>query len=278
MHSLLKTLAMFAVIQAFGLQAQGLLAQSVINRSAAAADKVGILEPIHLTEVATAEVGIVREVFVKQGDYVETGTPIGRLDNDQQSVQLREAELDAASLGVLETARREVEFNRRRVEEMAKLVETGKGSPKELERYELELHIAEAKLRSQEEAKEVSRARLAKAKIMLSERTIRAPHSGTVVEVYKDPGEYIAGNLPAIIRLLDASQLRARFFLSHDAAERFRKQEYAEVRLPNHLVIRAKIEFIAPFEDAEGHVIEMTVLIDNANRAIRSSSCDLVLP
>jgi len=278
MHSLLKILAMFAVIQALGLQAQGLFAQSVINRSAAAADKVGILEPIHLTEVATAEVGIVREVFVKQGDYVETGTPIGRLDNDQQSVQLREAELDAASLGVLETARREVEFNRRRVEEMAKLVETGKGSPKELERYELELHIAEAKLRSQEEAKEVSRARLAKAKIMLSERTIRAPHSGTVVEVYKDPGEYIAGNLPAIIRLLDASQLRARFFLSHDAAERFRKQEYAEVRLPNHLVVRAKIEFIAPFEDAEGHVIEMTVLIDNANRAIRSSSCDLVLP
>ncbi len=278
MHLLLKILAMFAVVQALCLQAQSLFAQSVINRSAAAADKVGILEPIHLTEVATAEVGIVREVFVKQGDFIETGTPIGRLDNDQQSVQLREAELDAASVGVLETARREVEFNRRRVEEMTKLVETGKGSPKELERYLLELHIAEAKLRSQEEAKEVSRARLAKAKIMLNERTIRAPHSGTVVEVYKDPGEYIAGNMPALIRLLDASQLRARFFLSHDAAERFRKQEYAEVRLPNHLVVRAKIEFIAPFEDAEGHVIEMTVLIDNANREIRSSSCDLVLP
>lgn len=278
MHSLLKILAMFAVVQALCLQAQSLFAQSVINRSAAAADKVGILEPIHLTEVATAEVGIVREVFVKQGDFIETGTPIGRLDNEQQTVQLREAELDAASVGVLETARREVEFNRRRVEEMAKLVETGKGSPKELERYQLELHIAEAKLRSQEEAKEVSRARLAKAKIMLSERTVRAPHSGTVVEVYKDPGEYIAGNMPALIRLLDASQLRARFFLSHDAAERFRKQEYAEVRLPNHLVVRAKIEFIAPFEDAEGHVIEMTVLIDNANREIRSSSCDLVLP
>jgi RND family efflux transporter MFP subunit len=261
MYSLPKILAIFLVVQACGFHAQGLFAQSVINRSATAADKVGILEPIHLTEVATAEVGIVREVFVKQGDYVETGAPIGRLDNEQQSVQLREAE-----------------FNRRRVEEMSKLVEGGKGSPKELERYQLELHIAEAKLRSQEEAKEVSRARLAKAKIMLDERTIRAPHGGTVVEVYKDPGEYVAGNMPALIRLLDASQLRARFFLSYDAAERFRKQEYAEVRLPNHIVVRAKIEFIAPFEDAEGHVMEMTVLIDNANREIRSSSCDLVLP
>lgn len=278
MYSLPKILAIFLVVQACGFHAQGLFAQSVINRSATAADKVGILEPIHLTEVATAEVGIVREVFVKQGDYVETGAPIGRLDNEQQSVQLREAELDAVSLGALETAKHEVEFNRRRVEEMSKLVEGGKGSPKELERYQLELHIAEAKLRSQEEAKEVSRARLAKAKIMLDERTIRAPHGGTVVEVYKDPGEYVAGNMPALIRLLDASQLRARFFLSYDAAERFRKQEYAEVRLPNHIVVRAKIEFIAPFEDAEGHVMEMTVLIDNANREIRSSSCDLVLP
>jgi len=278
MYSLLKKLALLAVVYAFGVHAQGLFAQSVINRSTAAADKVGVLEPVHLTEVATAEVGIVREVFVKQGDYIEVGTPIGRLDNEQQSVQLREAELDAASLGMLETAKREVEFNRRRVEEMTKLVDSGKGALKELERYQLELNIAEAKLRSQEEAKEVSKARLAKAKLMLSERTIRAPHSGTVVEVYKDPGEYIAGNVPALIRLLDASKLRARFFLSHDAAERFRKQEYAEVRLPNHVVVRAKIEFLAPFELAEGHVIEMTVLIDNANGEIRSSSCDLVLP
>lgn len=278
MNYFLKILSPFAVVLALSWQAQGLFAQSVINRSATSADKVGTLEPIHLTEVATAEVGIVREVFVKQGDRIEAGTPIGRLDNDQQTVQLLEAELDAASLGQLETAKREVEFNRRRVEEMAKLVNNGKGAFKELERYQLELHIAEAKLRSQEEAKEVSRARLAKAKIMLSERTIRAPHGGTVVEVYKDPGEYIAGNVPALIRLLDASKLRARFFMSHDAAERFRKQEYAEVRLPNHIVVRAKIEFISPFELAEGHVIEMTVLIDNANGEIRSSSCDLVLP
>ena len=50
------------------------------------------------------------------------------------------------------------------------------------------------------------------------------------------------------------------------------------MRLANHLVVKAKIEFIAPFELAEGHVIEMTVLLDNDNGEIRSSSCDLVLP
>lgn len=253
-------------------------AQSVINRSLAAADKAGVLEPFKNTEVATAEMGVVREVFVKAGDTVETNAPIGRLDHDQQQAQVREAELDSSSTGTLDTARRELEFNERRVEEISKLVAAGKGSHKELERYVMERNIARAKLQAQEEAKQISHARLEKAHLLLSDRTIRAPHKGTVVEVYKEVGEYIAGNAPAIIRLVDTSKLRARFYLSDEVAEKFRKIGHTEVRLANNIVVRASIEFIAPFAIAEGGVIEMTVLIENENGLIRSSNCELVLP
>jgi RND family efflux transporter MFP subunit len=254
------------------------MGQSVINRSGSSADKIGILEPINNIEVATSEVGIVREMYVKLGDFVEIGTPLGRLDQEQQIVQLREAELDAAAGGTMETARREVEFNTRRVDETSKMVTSGKGSPRELERYQLELNIALAKLRSQEEAKEISKARLDKAKLMFRERTVLSPLSGTVVDIYREVGEYIAGNAPMLIRLIDTTKLRARFLLSNDAAERFRKMEFVDVRLANHRVVQAKIEFIAPFENAEGHVIEMTVLIENADGMIRTSSCELILP
>jgi RND family efflux transporter MFP subunit len=253
-------------------------AQSVINRLGSSADKIGVIEPINNTEVATSEVGIVREIYVKLGDFIEAGTPIGRLDHEQQNVQLREAELEAAAIGTVETARREVEFNTRRVEETSKMVAAGKGSPRELERYQLELNIALAKLRSQEEAKEISKARLDKARLLFRERTVQSPHAGTVVEIYRDVGEYIAGNAPMLVRLIDTTKLRARFLLSSDAAERFRKMKSVDVRLAGHQVVQAKIEFIAPFENAEGHVIEMTVLIDNADGMIRTSSCELVLP
>ncbi len=251
-------------------------AQSVINRSLAAADKQGVLEPFKDTEVATAEMGVVRELFVKPGDVIEEKSEIGRLDNEQQRFLVHEAELDANSLGMLETARREAEFNTRRVDETSKSVAAGKTSPKELERYKLDLSIAKAKLQAQEEAKLISQARLEKAQLMLSERTIRAPHRGTVVTVYHDVGEYIAGNAPAIIRLVDTSKLRARFYLSDEAAERYRKTGHAEIRLANHVVVRAAIEFIAPFAIADGHVIEMTVVIENEDGLIRSSSCELV--
>jgi RND family efflux transporter MFP subunit len=253
-------------------------AQSVINRSMSATDITGVLEPVNNTEVATAEMGIVREIYVKLGDKIESGTPIGRLDQEHQNVQVHEAELEAAAQGLLDTARSEWEFAARRVVETREMVRRGATHPKELERYEMELNIAEAKYLAQKEAKEVSHARLEKARLMLSERTIRAPHSGTVVEVYREVGEYIAGNAPALVRLLDASRLRARFFLTDEASAKFRQLKYADVRLSNHVVVKAEIEFISPFAIAEGQVIEMTVLIDNFDGAIRSSKCDLVAP
>ncbi len=251
-------------------------AQSVINRSLAPADRQGVLEPFKDTDVATAEMGVIRELFVKPGDVVEEKDVIGRLDNEQQRYLVQEAELDVNAIGMLETARRETEFNLRRVEETTRTVAAGTTSPKELERYKLDLSISKAKLQAQEEAKLTSQAKLAKAKLMLSERTIRAPHRGTVVAIHRDVGEYIAGHAPSIIRLVDTSKLRARFYLSDEAAERFRKSGFAEIRLANHTVVRAAVEFIAPFAIAEGHVIEMTVVIENEDGLIRSSSCELV--
>ena len=251
-------------------------AQSVINRSLAAADKQGVLEPYRDTEVATAEMGVVRELYVEPGDVIEEKAEIGRLDNEQQRLLVMEAELDAAAVGNLETARRDYEFNQRRVTETAKIVAKGHASPRELERYTLELNTSKAKLQAQEEAKMISQARLEKAQLMLHERTIRAPHRGTVVTVNRDVGEYIAGNAPAIIRLVDTSKLRARFYLAVEAAERFRKSGRAEIRLENHVVVSAEVEFVAPFAIADGGVIEMTVVIDNPDGSIRSSKCQLV--
>ncbi len=251
------------------------MAQSVINRSAAP-DRKGFLEPYKDTDVASAEMGVIRELYVKPGDFVDEKDEIGRLDNEQQRFLVQEAELDANAIGMLETAKREADFNLRRVEEMTKAVAAGTSSPRELERYRLDLNISKAKLQAQEEAKLISQAKLAKAKLMLNERTIRAPHRGTIVAIHRDVGEYIAGHAPSVVRLIDTSKLRARFLLTEDVAERFRKAGVAEVRLANHIVVKAAIEFIAPLADAEGHLIEMTVVIDNEDGLIRSSSCELV--
>lgn len=252
--------------------------QSAISRGSSSYDSKGQLEPHKVTEVATAEMGIVREMTVKPGTAVQVGDVLGKLDSDVQLAALREAEADAASVGALETARSEVEFNSRRVRDRQRMVEAGHGAPAELERYQMELNIAMSKLKAQEEAKAISLARLKKAQLAFSERTVYAPHDGIVVEVYHKVGEYIAGNSPAMVRLIDTSRLRATFLLSEHIADRFRDRTKVEIRLPNNTVVEGNIEFISPFASAEGQTIPMTVLVDNADLSIRSSTCELVLP
>jgi RND family efflux transporter MFP subunit len=267
-----------AVLFAFLSCSAQLYSQSVIPRNTSSIDSQGGLEPFRVTEVATAELGVVREIFVKRGEPVVAGMPLGRLDDEQQKVALKEAETEAYATGTVETARKEVAFNEKRVAVTRALVEDGKASPRELERYVMELEIASAKLRAQEESKQISKVRREKAALSLHDRTIRAPHDGIVDEIYRDEGEYIAGNSPSLVRLVDVSRLRATFMLPEELAEKFRNRSEAEIRLPSHAVVPGRVEYISPFASAEGRTIVMTVLIDNSDHSIRSAHCELVLP
>lgn len=252
-------------------------AQSSITRSNSI-DTQGVLAPYLATDVATAEVGILREVFVKPGDTVKQGTPMGRLDWEQQIAILQEAELEAGAIGSIEVARHEVAFQQRRYDLILPRVQNQTANPQELERFEMELRIAKARLQSQIETKSQLQARLAKARVAFEERTVKAPHDGIVVEQVTEVGEYIAGTNPVLFKILDTSKLRARFSIPQELADKFRDKSSAEIRLPNNAVIEGEIEFIAPFENPEGGEIEMTVLIDNQSGSVRYSKCSLVLP
>lgn len=253
------------------------LAQSSITRSNSF-DTQGVLAPYLSTEIATAEIGILREVFVKPGDIVKQGTPLGRLDWELQIAALNEAELEANAVGGVDVARYEVDFQQRRYDLTLPRVQNETASPQELERFEMELRIARARLQTQLETKSQAQARLAKARVAFEERTIKAPHDGVIVEQVTEVGEYIAGTNPVLFKILDTSRLRARFSIPQELADKFRDKKTAEIRLPNNAVIGGEIEFIAPFESPEGGEIEMTIIVDNSTGLVRYSKCSLVLP
>ncbi len=274
MRSLITLLASLNFVVSMGTNG---FTQSSITRSNSF-DTQGVLSPYLATEVATAEIGILREVFVKPGEIIKQGTPLGRLDWDQQLASLHEAELEASAIGGVDVARYEVDFQQRRYDLTLPRVQNETASPQELERFEMELRISKARLQSAIEAKSQSQARLAKARVAFEDRTIKAPHDGIVVEQVTEVGEYLAGTNPVLFKILDTSRLRARFSIPQELADKYRDKQTAEVRLPNNAVISGDIEFIAPFESPEGGEIEMTILLENQSGMVRYSKCSLVLP
>ena len=277
----MRTFRLLVAVAIFGvlLLSNYTEAQSVIIKpDTLTIDVVGGLEPYKSTEVSTSEMGVIAEVLVKRGEHVTKDQPISRLDDRQQKVLVKEAEADFLAAGQLETIKYEKLFNERRVEITKALVEQGKGSRRELERYELEYDIAKAKLISGEEAKVIAGIRAEKARLLLESRTVVAPHDGIIDEIYRSEGEFVASNAPAIVRLVDARRLRATFMLPEVISEQFRGKDAVEVRLPNGSVVPGVVEFIATVASIEGRTLAMTVLIDNEDEKIRSAHCELVLP
>ncbi|MFI4976132.1 MAG: efflux RND transporter periplasmic adaptor subunit [Caulobacterales bacterium] len=140
-------------------------------------------------QVAARTAGIVKDVYVQEGDTVKKGQVLARQEDDAQRLAVRtaQADLDQARAATdttdvqLATAKRE----------LARL------QPLDAERFVARqaldnaadaVKAAEATLASQHAAVGTAQARLAEARYALDLTVIRAPADGRIVRRYANPG------------------------------------------------------------------------------------------
>lgn len=237
----------------------------------------GVLEPWRTSEVACSETGLLQEVFVKIGERVEVGDRLAELKSESIKLQLRMAETQVAALGRIETATAEVVLNERKVAAITDARKNGFSNQTELERAEMDLATARGRLKTEIEERDVLELRASQLRQVLQDRLIVAPISGQVAVIHRESGELVAANAPEIVRIVDVSKLRARFYLTEQEIERIKVDGSAKVELANGKQVVATIEDIAPVADKESGLIVVSVLIDNLESRIRSSRCTLLI-
>jgi len=109
--------------------------------------------------------GLVKELLVEEGDRVEAGEPLLRLEHEEQLVELKESEVNLAHL----------ESSFQRTEE---LHNRGLINQQDFEAKKLELDQA--------------RLRLERARIMVERATVRAPVDSVVTERVVQPGARVS--------------------------------------------------------------------------------------
>jgi HlyD family secretion protein len=136
---------------------------------------------------------VIAELLVKEGDWVEKGGLIARLDDyavqEAASRQLKAmvGAHDANIIG-LRAALANAESEALRIEELFAQKLT---SPSERDRQRLEVDVAKAKISKAVAEREVALADLHKAEVTLQRRTIRAPASGRVLKIHARAGEKV---------------------------------------------------------------------------------------
>ncbi|MCA9136405.1 MAG: efflux RND transporter periplasmic adaptor subunit [Planctomycetales bacterium] len=255
------------------------LSQHVVQ----ATEVQGYMEPIRTIEVASDETGTVAEVLVRQGQAVEEGQPLLRLNSQVHLAQLEIAKQQMNSEGRLDAARAEVELTSQRLEKIESLRKSGHARQAEFSRAVKELKVAEANLQSVTEELETRRLEHERLLTQLDRRIIRAPAPGIITELHKQPGEFVAPNKPDVVTLVQLDKLIATFaLLGHQAGQRSIGQKISlkldETDQTANQTAIGTVAFISPVTEAESGTVLVKIEISNPDAQARSGSrCSIQL-
>ena len=153
---------------------------------------IGQIEAGQSTRIAFERPGLVTEILVDEGDLVEEGQPLARLD--QRLLNAEKSRLEANR----EAIEAQAELARLTTERSAELEERGFASTQTLDRARLGLAELNARLAEIDAA-------LVQVDVQLDQSVIEAPFAGTVSERLADQGTTVAAGNP-VVTVLEQAQ------------------------------------------------------------------------
>lgn len=175
-----------------------------------------------IIQIAARRGGVVREVYVQEGDRVTSGQILARQEDDEPRLQLATANADLNNAqSQLAQIRVDISAAERELARMQQLAATNFIAAQRLDQARDAVASARARLASQQTAVETARARRDQSGYNVELTVIRAPANGRIVRRYANPG---AG----------ASTLNvSNMFDLEPEAPRIARAEIVEADIPN---------------------------------------------
>lgn len=205
-----------------------------------------ILEAEESTDVVPRVNGIIENIYVEEGDYVEKGQPLAQLESSRYALAVVQIEAE------LRNIQQELERNQ------------------QLAASQLVSLDSVSRLQSQQDA---LIARLDLAKIDLAETTVRAPINGHISRRYARTGRLIqAWQAESMFHIVDSSLLRATVHLPEHALTHVRPGLPADLQLqalPGEL-ISATVARVSPVIDSGSGTFRTVLSINNSDFKLRA--------
>ncbi|MBL8542164.1 MAG: efflux RND transporter periplasmic adaptor subunit, partial [Hyphomonadaceae bacterium] len=164
------------------------------------------------TYVSSQETGVVAEIFVHEGDVVEAGAPLFRLEGARLDYPLQSASAQRAALAqAVEVARANAELARVNFQRTAGLQREGFVSQARYDADRAALDAANARLEEARRQLTASGAEIGLWRERRSDLDGAAPSAGTIERIYHRAGEVVAAGQP-IAALLTPENMKIRFF------------------------------------------------------------------
>ncbi len=285
-----------ATVHAIRLLVVGLAAAAALPPAHAETIEVArvLVTAISETEVPAREAGVLAEVLVQEGDVVEQGMQLAKIDDAEAQILEAAAQLEAAIAAkqsqaepLVEAAEAAHEVALRNLQRAEESLATFGRSISQAEMDEYRLAATEAKTLVWERRREREIAELQHqlhlqqwelARARRERHAITAPLAGLVKEVHRQRGEWVTPGQP-VARILRLDRLRCVGYLDADLARtRWAGGELSgrEAVLyvpsaadPQARQFTGKVTLLGPEIEPESDQVKIWVEIDNPERQLR---------
>ncbi len=236
----------------------------------------GFIAPFRSIELSSDEAGAIAELTVEEGDLVETGGTVAKLDDRVQELQVEIAEELAQTTSQLIAANQLLEKRKEISRRLDELKQRGHASQSEIIRAEMELSIAQAKVLAAKEEKAVREIELRRAEVQLDRRTISSPFDGIVAKIHRREGEFLSPLHPEVATIIQVDKLLASFAIMSNQLDRFEINQEHTIRLENGSLVKGSVYRIGVETDSQSGTVDIKLLIQNPTMKLRSGeSCSL---
>lgn len=247
-----------------------------------------LIRLIEEVEVPAQEEGLLAEVLVKEGDRVERGELLARLDNAAAKVALDRAQTEVAIAQRKAGNDVSVRFAKKATDvaqaELARALESVQKYPKSVsdteldrlrltvDRSRLEIEQAEHLLEVDQLTQQLKQHERAAAELSLQRRQMLAPLDGVVVEVNARAGEWMEPG-DKVLRILRMDRLRAEGFAaaSHLPDKLVGAPARITVDLPGRkdFSLAGRVVFVSPEIDPVNGQVRVWAEFDNPELLLR---------
>ncbi|MEM1441353.1 MAG: efflux RND transporter periplasmic adaptor subunit [Verrucomicrobiota bacterium] len=269
------------------------LTLSVSFSSADPGSVLGYLEPYRNIDMDVAEVGVIGEIFVEEGQLVEEGEALLSLNNSVLEAQLEIAKIQSESTAAVIVAQADLDVAEDRFSKLSKLRNSGTAHASEVARAQAEQKKAEGQLSIANEEKKIAGFRVSEIEAQIERRFLRSPIRGIVLEINRDVAETASasggGNVAKpLVRVAEIERLKLVVHVPASRAESLEKGKVMPVRVLQQSSLSldrensaidtvGTIEFVSPAIDPSSETIRTRLVLENARGELRSGSHALVL-
>lgn len=235
------------------------------------ADMLGcLIEPDRVADVGSQSTGVIEKLHVERGDVVAAGQLVARLSAQVERASLSVAEVKAKADAETQQAAAAYELARRKLERTKDLVRRDFVSDQALDQAEAEARVAEQRVEQAREAQRAAQREFQLSNAQLSQREVRSPFAGLVVERYRTEGERIERE--PVVRVARIDPLRIEAIAPAVQFGSIAAGQIATVKtdLPDYAVLSAKVTLVDRVIDPASNSFRVRLSLPNPGNRIPS--------